>query len=154
MPVDPEISRFSDSGTPVVKANPDGDAARNYNKIADAIVREISKLTYGDKRKPDVFTAPGKEIVFVSENGEEHHIKAADLRRQCRCARCVNELTGEQVLQHQDVSEDTVANEIKPMGNYAVSIFWSDGHSSIYPFDMLAKVLDKPFENTDQASLR
>ncbi|CAL5417531.1 unnamed protein product [Camellia sinensis] len=39
----------------------------------------------------------------------------------------VDEWTGEQKLQYNDVPEDIEPEEIRPMGNYVVSITWPDG---------------------------
>lgn len=43
-----------------------------------------------------------------------------------------DEWTGEQKLQYSDIPEDVEPEEIKPMGNYAVSITWPDGFSQVY----------------------
>lgn len=42
-----------------------------------------------------------------------------------------DEWTGEQKLQYADVSEDIQPEEIKPMGNYAVTITWPDGFNQV-----------------------
>lgn len=42
-----------------------------------------------------------------------------------------DEWTGEQKLQYNDVPEDIEPEEIRPMGNYAVSITWPDGFSQV-----------------------
>lgn len=42
-----------------------------------------------------------------------------------------DEWTGEQKLQYADVPEDIEPEEIRPMGNYAVSITWPDGFSQV-----------------------
>lgn len=42
-----------------------------------------------------------------------------------------DEWTGEQKVQFGDVAEDIEPEEIRPMGNYAVSITWPDGFSQV-----------------------
>jgi DUF971 family protein len=42
-----------------------------------------------------------------------------------------DEWTGEQKLQYSDIPDDIEPEEIKPMGNYAVSITWPDGFSQV-----------------------
>lgn len=44
-----------------------------------------------------------------------------------------DEWTGDQKLQYGDVPEDIEPEEIRPMGNYAVSITWPDGFSQVPP---------------------
>lgn len=42
-----------------------------------------------------------------------------------------DEWSGEQKLQYTDIAEDIEPEEIRPMGNYAVSITWPDGFSQV-----------------------
>jgi hypothetical protein len=42
-----------------------------------------------------------------------------------------DEWTGEQKLQYSDIPDDIEPEEIRPMGNYAVSITWPDGFSQV-----------------------
>lgn len=42
-----------------------------------------------------------------------------------------DEWTGEQKLQYGDIPEDVEPEEIRPMGNYAVSITWPDGFNQV-----------------------
>lgn len=42
-----------------------------------------------------------------------------------------DEWTGEQKLQYMDVLDDIEPEEIRPMGNYAVSIVWPDGFNQV-----------------------
>ena len=55
------------------------------------------------------------------------------VRGACRCAACVDEATGAQVLDVRAVSPTIVPRAVVEMGNYGFAIEWSDGHtSSIY----------------------
>lgn len=63
---------------------------------------------------------------------------ARELRQACPCAGCVDELTGKRTLDVQGVPTDTRTHEVVLVGNYAISIAFSDGHATgIYPFEML-----------------
>ncbi len=62
----------------------------------------------------------------------------AYLRRSCRCAACVDELSGRQILDPLKVPEEVRPVEITPVGRYALNIAWTDGHrSGIYTFEYL-----------------
>ena len=64
--------------------------------------------------------------------------RAADLRRACPCAQCVNEWTGERVLRPDTVSDDITINDLSVVGRYALNFRWSDGHETgIYSFRYL-----------------
>ena len=61
-----------------------------------------------------------------------------ELRIKCRCAGCIDEVDGRQILQINKVPEDVYPTNMQRKGNYAVAVVWSDGHkSSIYPFERI-----------------
>jgi len=141
VPLRPEISRLSDSGMPVVLAEREGPAAALYGEIAGAVAREVSTLRFGGVARPKVAFAADRGIQITLSDGEQRLIAPAELRRQCRCAHCVEEFTGKPLLKPETVSESIYPRQIQPMGNYAVAVTWSDGHnSSIYPYDLLLKL--------------
>ena len=137
IPIVPAIATQGDSGLPLVAAEPDGDVAKIYRDLAGDIVREVSRVAIQDT-KPSVTFENGS--VLVKQDGTEKSINAAALRRVCGCAHCVDEFSGEKRLVDTDIPEDIQANDISTMGNYAVQISWSDGHSSIYPYKNLAEI--------------
>ena len=63
------------------------------------------------------------------------------LRVACPCASCVDEWTGERMLDPQSVPADIALEHIQAVGRYAVGITWSDGHrSGIYTYERLQKL--------------
>lgn len=78
-----------------------------------------------------------------SDNSESSY-SAAELRRSCPCATCVNEWTGEKILRSEAVADDLTFNHISIVGRYALNFHFSDGHDTgIFSFDYLRK-LQKP----------
>ena len=60
------------------------------------------------------------------------------LRLECRCAHCVEEMTGAPLLREDDVPMDVKPLQISPVGRYAIQFDWSDGHDTgIYTFEVL-----------------
>jgi DUF971 family protein len=53
-----------------------------------------------------------------------------ELRAACVCARCVDEVTGERLVFLEDISSDVRISEMNLAGNYALRVYWSDGHST------------------------
>jgi DUF971 family protein len=72
------------------------------------------------------------------DDGHRTKYTAAQLRRLCPCARCVDELTGRRTLEPQSIPDDMVQVELRLVGNYAISVRFGDGHDTgIFPFGML-----------------
>ena len=63
---------------------------------------------------------------------------AAELRRACPCAQCVNEWTGQRTLKPENISDELTIGDISIVGRYALNFRWSDGHETgIYSFRYL-----------------
>jgi DUF971 family protein len=60
------------------------------------------------------------------------------LRGECACAQCVNEWTGERMLDHATIPPDISIERMELVGNYAVRIYWTDGHyTGLYTWERL-----------------
>ncbi len=63
---------------------------------------------------------------------------AANLRRSCPCAGCINEWTGQKMLRDESVSDELTFNHISIVGRYALNFHFSDGHDTgIFSFKYL-----------------
>jgi len=52
------------------------------------------------------------------------------LRQSCRCAACIDEFSGRQILQPESVPEDIQLKDVSLTGNYALKFLWSDSHDT------------------------
>jgi ATP-binding protein involved in chromosome partitioning len=74
-------------------------------------------------------------------DGARSILQAADLRRACPCARCVNELTGVRTHDPATVPDDLTQANLRLVGNYALSMTFSDGHhTGIFTFAFLRRL--------------
>jgi DUF971 family protein len=81
------------------------------------------------------------EISINWSDEAETKYNAADLRRACPCAGCINEWTGEKTLKTETVADDLSFSSISIVGRYALNFHFSDGHDTgIYSFDYLRKL--------------
>ncbi len=72
---------------------------------------------------------PGEQAAHETVYG------ARELRLRCRCASCIEEMSGQPILDPATVPENIRAKRIDLVGQYAISIEWTDGHGSgIYNF--------------------
>lgn len=72
---------------------------------------------------------------------------ASELRRQCPCAQCVNEWTGERMLRPETVADSLTIKDVEIVGRYALNFKWSDGHATgIYSFRYLRDLCEKSDE--------
>jgi DUF971 family protein len=91
-----------------------------------------------DLRPESIRQAGAAELEIIWNDGHVSLYPVVHLRRACRCASCVDEWTGEQVLKADRVDPGVKPVTIEPVGRYAIHIAWSDGHrSGIYSFEHL-----------------
>ena len=63
------------------------------------------------------------------------------LRAECPCASCVNEFTGERIINPDDIPDDIKPIGMEYSGNYAVKIRWSDGHDTgLFTFERIEMI--------------
>jgi len=105
-------------------------------KAADELLQAVELAQLCQSELKDAGYRDGK-VVLVFSDGRELSAPAFDLRANCQCALCVSEVTGQRLVNAKKIPADINPQEILPLGNYAVGITWSDGHSSgIYPYSM------------------
>jgi ATP-binding protein involved in chromosome partitioning len=166
IPLDANIVTGGDSGLPIVLEMPQSPAAEAYRAIANELKSLLEGHTAavlkpfmwnwdsGDGQPLWVETAVSSEgspttpiglrqrdartISILWEDGQTHHIDVRDLRLACRCAVCVEEMTGKPLLDPASVRQDVAPRTVSSVGNYALTVNWNDGHSSgIYAFSAL-----------------
>lgn len=89
-----------------------------------------------------ILPSENNQLSLTFDTGEEFKIPYLDLRFQCPCATCVDELTGKRTLKKERLKQDVKPKDIEPVGRYGIKISWSDGHSTgMYHFDRLYELL-------------
>ena len=73
---------------------------------------------------------PTGEMGIVWEDGHESFYGGKLLRCGCRCAMCVDEITGRKLLDETFVADHVHPLRANPVGNYGVNLVFSDGHST------------------------
>jgi len=85
-----------------------------------------------------------ERLVLGFDTGEEFTLSYLDLRFECPCASCVDEITGRRTLKRESLRADVRPLKIEPVGRYGIHIEWSDGHrTGMYHFDRLYELVKK-----------
>ncbi len=77
-------------------------------------------------------------------DGVEGRLNLVELRAQCMCARCVDEITGQRIVDVEGIDPAIAIVEMQLVGNYAVKIRWSDGHDTgLYTWNHLRRLCEQ-----------
>lgn len=111
-------------------------------------------MSFWDRIKPaertpsatEVALSPeGDQLNLTWEDGTRTLATAQYLRQQCPCAGCVDEWTNKRTLDATRVPADLRITQLQPVGNYALTFVFSDGHATgIYPWKLLRELTQPP----------
>jgi DUF971 family protein len=87
------------------------------------------------------YYAKDRRLEITWAPGQVHRHAAKLVRAACGCASCVDERTGQRTLDVNSIPDDIDIVALRPVGNYAVQIEWSDGHDTgIYTWELLRRL--------------
>jgi DUF971 family protein len=88
---------------------------------------------------------PAEQRLLVRwADGVEGRLMLVGLRGQCMCARCVDEITGERIVDVDGIDPEISICEMQLVGNYALKIRWSDGHDTgLYTWGHLRRLCEQ-----------
>ena len=150
IPLATEIRTTSDAGRPIVESMPGSPGARAFVRVAENLAAQVSTHNIGgvagDRPEPAEISQPSQtEVRIVWKDGHESLYTGYLLRVGCRCAQCVDEMSGRKRLREEWISKDVHALSMEPIGRYAIQFHWSDGHSTgIYTFEHLRELCPCP----------
>ena len=91
-----------------------------------------------------IFRTNDGRLGFEWNDGTRGTCPVRELRLACPCALCVDEHSGEKILDESTVPADITLVKIQSIGRYAAGLTFSDGHNSgIYPYDKLRELTKK-----------
>lgn len=78
------------------------------------------------------------ELLIRWADESAYRVPYTEVRYYCPCAGCVDEHTGERLIQRTSIQATIKPTRVEPVGRYALQFGWSDGHATgIYHFDRL-----------------
>ena len=84
------------------------------------------------------------ELLIEWKDGSATRIDWLELRYRCPCASCLDEITNERLVRRHEIKAGIRPANSEYVGNYALRIFWNDGHDTgIYTFRSLKENFGK-----------
>ncbi len=96
-----------------------------------------------EKQALPLATPDPRRLQICWPDGSKDVVPNKKLRASCRCPRCVDEFTGEPLLDPSSIPDDIAVDSLLRLGDYALGIGWSDGHKmAIYPWPYLRELAE------------
>ena len=144
IPLLEEVSASGDSGIPHVLRFPDSEIAGSMTELAEGVVTELARLAkITTNVAPLAVDRTTNEVIYQGVS----RIAAKKLRLDCRCAVCVEEFTGKKLVLSAGISDEVKPLSTAPIGRYAMSVDWSDGHKSLYPFRQISALVESEIKS-------
>ena len=82
-----------------------------------------------------------RELEIIWSDGAISLLDVVMLRKRCPCAGCIDEWTGIPLVKSEQIDDDIRPERVQSVGNYALSIAFSDGHKTgIYTYKYLKQL--------------
>jgi DUF971 family protein len=88
---------------------------------------------------------PAEQALLIAwPDLREAKLNLVALRAQCMCARCVDEITGQRIVDLDGIDPEIAISDMRLVGNYAVKFIWSDGHDTgLYTWPHLRQLCEE-----------
>jgi DUF971 family protein len=140
IPIQESVSLCGDTGNPYVLKYPDSDVANSMIDLAKLVIQEIDRLSTKQNLLESIKYDEERNQLQLMNNDSTVSVSSYELRVNCRCAVCVEEFTGRVLLDKTKVPVTVRPQNMNRIGRYAISVDWSDGHKSLYPFKSIVKL--------------
>lgn len=174
IPLDPQVVLGGDAGMPSVASHPDAPSSQAYAEVAGELAARLAIMARsgapypsfqweygsgagappwneGDVSEGGPRTVPAgirkvdaTTIEFLWRDGVRQALPLREIRLQCRCAHCVEEVSGRKLLDPATIPADITAATLSSVGVYAVSIDWATNNcANIHSFESLRRLGDR-----------
>jgi ATP-binding protein involved in chromosome partitioning len=137
VPLHMDIRTTSDEGKPIVASQPDGLHAQIFRDIAERAWAELEASLGTRTKAPALQVSDGKDELRVTAEGANSIVLTAEMLRVMSPSA---EVQGHSPEQRVTVGRkrSVKIKDLRPIGNYAVKIVFSDGHDTgLYTWDYL-----------------
>jgi ATP-binding protein involved in chromosome partitioning len=110
------------------------------DQTTDAVIRALGRKT-GEKPETPALDYDATHLTLSWSDGTNARVAHTTLRKACACALCIDEMTQRPLLDPTAIPEDIHPLSIGTIGNYALTIDWSDGHNTgFFPYKTIKKL--------------
>ena len=96
----------------------------------------------------DMRNVGDEEFLILWQDGTRSLYSNVFLQLNCRCASCVNEISGERMVKPSDIDPHVRIGGVEPVGNYGVKFKYSSGcRTGIYSFEYLYSLSQQQLES-------
>lgn len=145
IPLDPEIMMSGDSGKPVLENGNSSAAASAFLNVAANLQQNavrINALTSAIEPEEIKIIDNGRVTILWPDGHQGIH-KAYSLRVGCPCASCVDEDSGDRIVDPKRIPLNIQVMDFTMIGRYAVALKFTDGHSTgLYAFKYLREMCE------------
>jgi DUF971 family protein len=114
------------------------------NRTTDIVIRALGKKSLEKPSRPHVDHDAKTITLTWADTGEVVTVSNSALRRACSCALCVDEMTRAPLLDPKSIPMDIHAEKVGIIGNYAITVDWSDGHNTgFFPYKTIRDLAKK-----------
>lgn len=139
-PLTKEISNHNNKATPLIQTlSNDNETLATFNSLANDIVWSMALASETDNL---IISFNNDKQILEIGNKSVHY---RTLRAQCKCAYCVDELTGEQLFNAETMDPKISIKDTHPVGHYAYQVNWLEHgkpHPSMYTIKELRSLID------------
>lgn len=130
VPLDAELMDSCDRGKSIFMTAADAPSAQAFTKLASQVLFKLSVAPKNEYAVENYRIEDDGSLEMNWKDGRTTHHDAKALRGLCQCAKCIDEITGEQILDINSISSEIKIAGAEPVGLYGVAITFTDGHNS------------------------
>lgn len=138
IPVHPELSRSGDLGLSLFSYPEGSDPAGHFLFLGKRVVKSLDAVKEQRGVHPLEVKQEERALLIRWSSGKEGRYPFFELQRRCPCASCIDENTGERLVDPASVPEDQTAVRVEGVGRYGIRVFYPSGCSNgIFTFEDL-----------------
>jgi ATP-binding protein involved in chromosome partitioning len=139
VPITQDLASYNNKTVPYLMSQPNEETKDMFLSLANKLAWYCVQHTH---HVPCTLVHDNatENVTVTQLEGASQDVSYMDLRDTCKCALCVDEITGKKVFDRSKI-KDLSINKTFDIGHYGVGVEWQDKHQSMYTFNDLETFL-------------